>query len=391
MFANSLPSFFRLLRLAVLLLWPALALAQSPNPVSSSVSPAAAIALEQEGKLDDAIKVWEAVVARSPRDAAAWASLGVDYSRQQKYPQAAEAYKRALAINPKLPGIPLNLGLAEFKQGHFQAAIAPFSAALDSQPDSLQALSLLGMSYYGAGKYAEASRHLALAAKADPENVELRQVLAQSCLWAKNYSCALDEFKQILQQNPDSSASHMLMGEALDGLRRTPEAITEFEEAAKAGPQVPNVHFGLGYLHWELKQYDEAGPEFKKELAIDPGHAQASAYLADIALRNNDPDSALPLLKKAMESRKDIRIAWLDMGIIQGQQGQHQLAIASLKRAIELDPEQPDAHFRLGRVYQAMGNPADAQKEFEKVRSLHEKADEDVARKMTTTPPPLPK
>jgi hypothetical protein len=51
--------------------------------------------------------------------------------------------------------------------------------------------------------------------------------------------------------------------------------------------------------------------------------------------------------------------------------------------------EQPDAHYRLGRVYQATGNQAAAQREFAKVGELHEKAEEDVARKMSAVPPPL--
>jgi hypothetical protein len=37
-----------------------------------------------------------------------------------------------------------------------------------------------------------------------------------------------------------------------------------------------------------------------------------------------------------------------------------------------------------------MGNSADAQKEFAKVRELHEKADEPLATKMSAAPPPLP-
>ncbi|MGH9743852.1 MAG: tetratricopeptide repeat protein, partial [Candidatus Acidiferrum sp.] len=68
----------------------------------------------------------------------------------------------------------------------------------------------------------------------------------------------------------------------------------------------------------------------------------------------------------------------------------NQAALASLKRAVELDPEQPDAHYRLGRVYQAMGDRAAAQKQFTKVSELHTKAEEDVARKMSAAPPPLP-
>ena len=95
-------------------------------------------------------------------------------------------------------------------------------------------------------------------------------------------------------------------------------------------------------------------------------------------------------MKKALQSHNDIRIAYLDLGAILTEQRQYPAAIAALKRAVELDPEQPDAHYRLGRVYQATGDKTAAQKEFTRVRELHEKAEEDVARKMSAAPPPLP-
>jgi len=66
-------------------------------------------------------------------------------------------------------------------------------------------------------------------------------------------------------------------------------------------------------------------------------------------------------------------------------------AMIVLQRAVKLDPaHQPDAHFRLKRLYQAMGNTLAAQKEFARVRELHEKEDENVAAKMSAAPPPLP-
>jgi tetratricopeptide (TPR) repeat protein len=95
------------------------------------------------------------------------------------------------------------------------------------------------------------------------------------------------------------------------------------------------------------------------------------------------------LLRKALQSRNDIRIARLDLRAILTERRQYPAAVAALKRAVELDPEQPDAHYRLGRVYQATANQAAAQKEFAKVRELHEKTEEDVARKMSAALPPL--
>jgi TolA-binding protein len=47
---------------------------------------------------------------------------------------------------------------------------------------------------------------------------------------------------------------------------------------------------------------------------------------------------------------------------------------------------QPDAYYRLGRIYQAMGNSAEAQKLFAKVRAMHHKADEPLVTKMASSP-----
>src|SRR5262252_3530859 len=187
---------------------------------SSPSSPAAALAFERDGKFSEAADAWRSVIKANPNDAAAWASLGVNLSRLQRYPEAATAYRKALALDSRLPGIHLNLGLAEFKRGEFRSAISPLRAALAGDPKSQQARTLLGMSYYGAGQFAEAAKELTVATDADPTNIELRQVLAQSCLWAKKYSCALDQFQAILRTNPDSAAAHILTGEALDGLGR---------------------------------------------------------------------------------------------------------------------------------------------------------------------------
>ena len=107
-------------------------------------------------------------------------------------------------------------------------------------------------------------------------------------------------------------------------------------------------------------------------------------------MKRNDPDKAWPLLKKAVQLKNDVRVAYSDLGAIFLERKQYQDAMTALQRAVELDPAQPDAHFRLGRLYQAMENTDAAQKEFARVRERHEKEDEDVAAKMSGAPPPLP-
>jgi tetratricopeptide (TPR) repeat protein len=176
------------------------------------------------------------------------------------------------------------------------------------------------------------------------------------------------------------------MGEALDGLGQTADAVAEFQAAVKASPREPDVNFGLGYLQWKQHNFEEAKTAFRNELAIDPNHAQALAYLGDIEVQQDHFDAALPLLQKAVQIRNDIRFAYIDLGVVLMQQKRYPDALAALQHAIKLDTSQPDAHFRLGRLYQAMGNTAGSEREFAKVKELHQKADDDIASKMSKQP-----
>ena len=149
------------------------------------------------------------------------------------------------------------------------------------------------------------------------------------------------------------------------------------------------MHFGLGYLYWKSHQYGEAKAEFERVLSLDPNHPQALVYLGDIEMKKTNLDEALTLLRKATAEKKDIRLAYIDMGAVLTEQMHYPEAVAAFRRAVELDPAQPDAHYRLGRAYQAMGKAAESQKEFAKVRELHQKADEPLALKISESPPPL--
>ena len=94
-------------------------------------------------------------------------------------------------------------------------------------------------------------------------------------------------------------------------------------------------------------------------------------------------------LQKATILNPDIRIARADLGALYMEQKKYPEALQELQHAERLDPQQPDTHFRLGRLYKAMGNSAAAEKEFAQVRELQKKAEDNVTEKMGGSPPPL--
>lgn len=266
-----------------------------------------AFALEQQGKNAEAETAWRAVLQGHPANAEAYAHLGFLEARQERYTEAVPLYRKALTLNPAMPGLRLNLGLSLFKSGAPKQAIQTFlpllKSAPPSSPEALRLTTLIGLAHYGLGEYATAVPYLKQATAADPQNLPFRLALAHSCLWSKQYQCVLDVYKEILSLNAESAEADMLAGEALDEMKNTAAATEQFRAAVKADPREPNVHFGLGYLLWGLMQYDEAAQELQAELANNPDHAQALAYLADTDMRLSHPEAAPPLLEEGHPDR----------------------------------------------------------------------------------------
>ena len=345
-----------------------------------------AITLEQEGKNAEAAAAWREVIKTQPASAEAYAHLGFLESRQQHYKEAIPSYRKALALDPSMPGLQMNLGLALFKTGGLRDALRIFTSLRKKQSagsgEALRLDTLIGLSYYGLEDYSTAVPYLKEATSADPQNLPFRLFLAHSCLWSKQYQCVLDVYHEILLLNAESAEADMLAGEALDATNDHAGAIQQFRAAIKANPQEPNAHFGLGYLLWTQNQYEEAALEFQAELSNVPTHVQALVYLADTNIKLNQPEAALPLIKKAIQLNPRVELAHLDLGIVYMNSGRKAEAIRELKTAITLAPADVNPHYRLARLYQSMGRKSEADAEFQKTKSLTKAADESVFNKL---------
>ncbi len=346
----------------------------------------AAIALQQQGQTVQAEAAWQAILRSHPGDAEACANIGVLESQQQHYPEAVRYYRRALALNPSMPSLRMNLGLALFKSGDMKEAALVFvplyHRASPDSPDAQRLRLLIGMADYGAGEYAAAVPYLREAMARDPQNLPYRLVLAHSCLWSKQYQCVLDVYHQILNLNAESAEADMLAGEAYDEMRDHQDAIQQFRNAVKADPKVPGVHFGLGYLLWCQSQFDEAAQQFQLEADNSPNDAETIAYWADSDVRLNRFDAARPILDKALHLNSRQELPWLDLGIIDAGAGHNDDALREFNTAARLAPTDVQVHWRLARLYQAMGDHSRAQAEFAKTKTLTQAADKTVMEKL---------
>ncbi len=367
-----------------LLLTTTLAIAQTPTRQS-------ALALEQQGKLAEAESAWRAVSKSNPGNPEPYAHLGLLEARQEHYREAVPLYRKAIELNPGVPGLRLNLALALFKSGQLKQAIPEFEALLKAappdSPDAQRLTILLGMAHYGIAQYEQAAPLLKRAADRDPQNLPLRLALAHSYLWTRQFPKVMDVYKEILALNPDSAEADMIAGEALDEMKDNEGSTKMFRAAVKANPKEPDVHFGLAYLLWTQKLYPEAVTEFQAELANDPKHAQAMVYLGDSLLQLNRPEEAKPLLAEGVRLDPALWLANLDLGVIDADAGRNEQAMHELELAEQLKPDEVNVHWRLARLYRALGRKEEAKAEFDKASKLNKAADEDLYRKMNNAHP----
>ncbi|HLO05687.1 MAG TPA: tetratricopeptide repeat protein, partial [Terriglobales bacterium] len=76
--------------------------------------------------------------------------------QQGKYDEAIAQLQAAATKNPGLKGLSHELGTAYYKKGDYIKAIESFKQALAEDADNKEAVQLLGLSYYLSGRPAEA-------------------------------------------------------------------------------------------------------------------------------------------------------------------------------------------------------------------------------------------
>jgi tetratricopeptide (TPR) repeat protein len=153
---------FRWLLVAVLAFPVAAAHAQDAG--STGLDPAIAplvmdaLKAEDEGRVDDAIALFEKVVEIAPKDVRAINALAGLHGLRGEFDAEVDWARRALAVDPGYGQAHVNLGNGEAGRGHFDAAVVAFTAA--TRIEDTRALG-----HYGLGLMSEQARDLAGAEK----------------------------------------------------------------------------------------------------------------------------------------------------------------------------------------------------------------------------------
>jgi tetratricopeptide (TPR) repeat protein len=174
-----------------------------------------------------------------------------------------------------------------------------------------------------------------------------RTELAKQLFRQKDYAGAVAMLQRRIALDPSHGETYYYLGLSLKELKRFPEATDALQKAAALDSTKADRFFWLGVLNDQQKAIAEARRAFEQSVALDDSsklagkaHRQLGFYL----LLDKDWPGAIRRLERAVElDAQDVQ-AWVWLGQGYQNSGNREKAMAAYRRALAIDPNQPEAN-----------------------------------------------
>ncbi|MDY6938042.1 MAG: tetratricopeptide repeat protein [Cyanobacteriota bacterium] len=288
--------------------------------------------LLSKGKLDEATVACEEALNIDPNFAPALKTLGNIARARGELDRARESYLKAIEVAPNYAEAYANLGNLAAQAQQWPEAIERYQKAIALKPDFAGAYDRLSKVWQKLGKEREATECAFRACELDPQSASVERWLGLGNALFRNGQ--LDRasvcYRQALGLNPNLFAACQNLAEALTQQGKSDEA--------------------AGYYRRAMQLYMSQPPETTS--GKDKGEFEPVARSQEPQPSDEHPDRVRSYLQQASDYY---------------QQKQWQAAIDCCTRAIEIAPEDPEAHALLG-------NALYARRDLEAARSTYIRA-----------------
>ena len=323
-----------------------------------------------------AIPVLREIASLDPNNVNAQANLGVLLFFQANYAEAIPHMRAALQLQPDLWRVQALLGIAEKRTGNPKDALNDLERAfsnLDDKKIRIEAGLELIEIHSASAQLDKALSMAAKLAELAPQNPQVQFVTYQIARQMMDQSLL-----NTMMAAPDSAEMHMIMAGELARQGDGANAIAQYREAIKLNPMVPGAHFQLAE---QLRTSPDptlnaqAEDEYKAAIKVNQYDALSWRQLGgimtakgDFKTAEEDYKRALALQPKDSDAKTGLAIVWISMN-------RTDEAISLLESAVNDDPTNIVAHYRLSGLYRRAGRPADAQRETDTFHHYQEVKD----------------
>ena len=300
------------------------------------------VAAHKAGQIEEADKLYSAVLKAQPKNPDANYNMGVLYVGLGKIKESLSFFKTALEANSNAGQFWVSYIDTLIKLGLFLDAKTVFAQA-KSKGNSGQVFDQLEK------RILESSANLQ-----DPPPVKLQPII--NIYQQGQLQQALFDASQMLERFPNSAVLYNIAGASNAGLLKFDEAIDNFKQALKINPDNAGTYNNIGNALKEKGDLEEAVASYEQALRIKPDYAEAY-YNLGVALKDNgDLEAAIASYKKAIKIKPDYSEAFNNMGVALQDKGNQEEAIASYKQALEIKPDFSESFKNMGISLQDKGD-----------------------------------
>lgn len=224
-----------------------------------------ALALQAEGRVDEAIAQLNRALAENPHDADSLYQLARLYKNA-----SIQAMDRLKALDPDSFQVHALMGEVYADEQHYPEAIQQYQAALAKRPDAPGLHYAIGIAYWAQDQF-------------DP---------------------AAAQFTQALKENPQDPLTNLYLGDIAVRQHRFPEALAFLRVAEKGQPAMAEVHLLLGRCYQGQEDFTNAKAQYLAAIAADPAAAQPHYLLAQVYRKLNQPQASASELARFTQLSK---------------------------------------------------------------------------------------
>ncbi|MEF3694915.1 MAG: tetratricopeptide repeat protein [Candidatus Cloacimonadota bacterium] len=142
-------------------------------------------------------------------------------------------------------------------------------------------------------------------------------------------------------------------------LEKYTEAEASLNQVLGLDAQKKEAHFTLGQVYFRTQRYDLAVASLNRALEIDADYDQALNQLVEVYEAANQPIRRIETMARIAEKNRNAEL-WFNIGNLYAENGNNGQAVASFRKALEIEPEFALAQSRLAFMLYDQGNYAEA-------------------------------
>jgi tetratricopeptide (TPR) repeat protein len=254
--------------------------------------------------------------------------------------EADRLYQFILAERPSHYGSLFRLGLLRAQANKMDEAVHLFGRAVAAEPKSADALGWFGIALAALDRHDEALAYYQKALSIDPEHAVIHNALGLALRRCGRIEQAIFHFERAIAIKPDFASAHFTLAAILHGLGRISEAATHYEKVVAVQPHNYRAHNDLGIVFNILGRFEDAARAYEKALQFAPRETMVHHNLAHLR-RFTPGDSRLAPLEKLAEDiatldAKNLIFLHFVLGKAFGDLGQYERSFRHLREGNSL-------------------------------------------------------